>query len=285
MNATKAREFFSAYYEGELSGGILEAFERELASNAELKVEYDEFCGVMALLTEPAQEITIPADLNEVIMARLDQQAWQEKQAAPQGFFGKFKFAMIGGLAACAIFAGIMSVSRPVNSNVSQGGVLPVVNPVKIATEVDLTFGEAGPELTYVGQSGSTLTVIKLADGTELGSLDLGGVETRRALENESDSADVFSVNGKDGESLLTVVLPGKVQGDLLKGEGTIIDLAKALADTFRTPLILRVENLDKEVSWEFEMDGDTASRAAKLEKDGLSLSVRTDGISILSGS
>ena len=43
MNANKAREFFSAYYEGSMDRAIRQTFERRLNSDSELHAEYKAF--------------------------------------------------------------------------------------------------------------------------------------------------------------------------------------------------------------------------------------------------
>lgn len=284
MNAAKARDFFSAYYEGELKGGILEAFERELAANPGLKAEYDEFCMVLKMFEEPEAEIAMPHDLHDQIMARLDKQAWEEKEAAPQGFFGRWKFALVGAAATFVLVAGVVSLNNRGGDTMQASSIPAMVNQPKIENVVDLVPTDTGLVLQYSGNPGTEYSVVKVADESELGQIRLDTGIATRELVNESDKAEVFAVRAEDGVEMLTVVVPGKVQGDQFIGEGTVLDLAQAMADTFRIPLILRVADLSRTVSWEFEKEGDQASRAAKLEKDGLSLSVRADGVSILSG-
>lgn len=283
MNATKARDFFSAYYEGDLTGGIKEAFERALADDPGLKSEYDEFCSTMRLLDEPSPDVEIPADLHDKIMARLDMQAWEEKQNEKVSIWGQWRLALIGGLAVVALVAAVAGLN---NRSASQSTATPVPipgNPVKKPETVDLNSKDGKLTIVVSNAVDAEFSLRQVSDNSELGQIEASGGSVTSELQNDSEEARAYAVFNKGGEEKLLIVLPGSRQGDQLKGNGSVTDLAVAVAGVFRTPIIIRAADREKLYSWDFDKSDDTATLSSKLSDQGLSLSVREDGISLLS--
>lgn len=283
MNASKARDFFSAFYEGELSDGLREAFERALATDAALKLEYDEFCTTMQLLSEPEGDIEVPSDLHEKIMARLDHQAWESKQTIKTSLWSRWGLAMVGGMAAVAIVAGVLSINNPRIDSTSGAGIGSVSIPKPIVEKVDAAFVDGSVVVRISAKSGSTYSVRKLADNDLLADLKVGSSTLTRAIVNEDLNAQAFKVIDAKGDEKLLIVLPGTTQGSNLKGEGTVMDLSLAMADAFRTPLVIRASDVSKSVQWDFKSDSTLSERSSMLESQGLNLSLIGDRISLLS--
>lgn len=282
MNATKARDFFSAYYEGELGGGIKEAFERALLDDPDLKAEYEEFCATMSLLEEPAPDVEIPVDLHEKIMARLDLQAWEEKQHQKVSFWGQWRLALVGGIAAIAVIATVASLNNRAGEN-SIATPVPIPGQAKPAAEyVDLVADGKSLSISIRNGKNATYSLRDIADNSELGKIDVVGGKVMQSLQIESQTARAYGVfDNRNGEKLV-IALPGSQQGEELKGSGNVLDLAVAIAGTFRTPIIVRAKDRDKLYSWDFDTSDDTAAISTKLNPQSLSISVREDGISIL---
>lgn len=281
MNASKARDFFSAYYEGELNEGIKEAFERALASDATLKSEYDEFCSTMKLLDSPEGEIEIPFDLHEKIMAKLDHQEWETKQNSKVSLWGQWRLAFIGGIAGLALIAGFMSINAKNNSGSSTAGTLSINQPTVKPVVADMTYIDSKLTIKVDGGDKFKLDIIDLRNDEVVG--ELSSETSNVEFANDHSDSQAFSVNDSKGETKLVFVTPGQSLKKEFSGEGTVLDLAKSLAGTFRTPIIVRAKDLDRTVRWEFAEDSDTASRSTALKDQGLDLSVREDGITILS--
>ena len=73
MTHDKAREFFSAYYEGTLEPGLRASLGRRLEADARLQAEYDAFVGTVTSLDALRHEaVAIPAYLSDRIALRLD---------------------------------------------------------------------------------------------------------------------------------------------------------------------------------------------------------------------
>ena len=71
MNQSKARDFYSAYYEGTLDFGLTQAFERALTTEAEVKAEYEQFVRVMEDLKVCKPLVEPPEDLHLKIRERV----------------------------------------------------------------------------------------------------------------------------------------------------------------------------------------------------------------------
>lgn len=283
MNASKARDFFSAYYEGELSGGIKEAFERSLASDASLKQEYDDFCGTMKILEEPEVDVEVPFDLHDKIMARLDHQAWEAKQNTSVSLFSRFRLAFVGGLVAVALVAGVMSLTNRNSGENSMGGIGGGSMTKPVVELVDITSIDNAIEIQISGKEGANYTLKHVVDNAELGQLTIKGEKISRPVVNEDNTAQAFAVFDKTGNEKLLIVLPGKLQGKELKGEGSVMDLALAMADVFRTPMVVRANDRERQVNWDFKPTDDSKMLASQLKDWQLNLTIRDDGISILS--
>lgn len=282
MNATKARDFFSAYYEGELGGGIKEAFERALLDDPDLKAEYEEFCATMRLLEEPTPEVEIPVDLHEKIMARLDLQAWEEKQNQKVSIWGQWRLALIGGIAVVAVIATVVSLNNRSGEN-SIATPVPIPGQVKpVAEYVDLVADGKTLSISIRNGKNATYSLRDIADNAELGTIDVVGGKVMQALQIESQTARAYGIYDNRNSEKLVIALPGSQQGEELKGSGNVLDLAVAIAGTFRTPIIVRAKDRDKQYSWDFDKSDDTAVISTKLNPQSLSISVREDGISIL---
>ena len=112
MNANKAREFFSSYFEGNLDDGLRQAFERTLNTDAELQAEYKAFertLGQLAGLRDV--EIEVPFDLHERISARLDRHIYEKRQTRGGGFLAFWKPALAAGVASLAVIGTVLSLN------------------------------------------------------------------------------------------------------------------------------------------------------------------------------
>ncbi len=284
MNASKARDFFSAYYEGELTNGLKEAFERVLVSDAALKLEYDEFCSTMKILEEPDVDIEVPFDLHEKIMARLDHQSWETKQNEKVSFWGRWRLATVGGIAAVAIVAGALSLNQPSNESTSGAGMIPGMNSTKpVAEKVGATFVNGSLMVQITAKAGSKYSIVKVSDNSVLAELHVRGKTLTQEIINENSAAQAFTVMSGDGEEKMLIVLPGTSQGTQLKGDGTVMELSVAMADAFRTPMIVRAQDREKIIHWDFKADSDMSEQSAMLKDQGLNLSLMEDRISLLS--
>jgi anti-sigma-K factor RskA len=137
MNLAKAREHFSAYYEGSLEGGLKETFERALRSDAQIQAEYRAFERVMAdlnLLGEAQPEAN--EDLHEEIARRLDRHIFERKRQARAPLFGIWKSLALGGLATVALVTAVLQLQSQNQGGPIQSGVVGGAPSEKLALRV-----------------------------------------------------------------------------------------------------------------------------------------------------
>ncbi|MCH7945048.1 MAG: hypothetical protein IIC73_03415, partial [Armatimonadetes bacterium] len=120
MNQSKARDFYSAYFEGTLDSGLTQAFERALRTEAEIKAEYEQFVRVMDDLKACRSPVEAPDDLHLKIRERVDAHILStERQERAGVLFFAWKPLAYGAIAAVAIIAAVASLS---NRSAGSGG-------------------------------------------------------------------------------------------------------------------------------------------------------------------
>lgn len=282
MNANKARDFFSAYYEGDLEAGLSQAFESALSNDAALADDYSSFVRTMELVqSADFSEAEVPFDLHDRIMARLDHQEWEEKQAAKPGLFGNWRLAFFGGLAAVAIVAAALTIWSPAPRS-SRDVANFVVNPgpvVKPSMKVGVEFLD-GKLVIGVENVESGKVSVREIGGSEVFGSEVGSKGLKSPLENAAEQAVALEAIVNDKRQLV-VVVPGTVQGSAYEGEATVLECAKAIADAYRTPILVTASDLDKVVTWNL-VAGDSTTEIAEKLAGQLSLSVRQDGLVLI---
>lgn len=246
MNVNKAREYFSAYFEGSLDRGLKQSFEQALGQDAQLQAEYKAFERTMAeLATMSANEVEPPADLHDRIVARLDRHVWEQKQAKPGGI-GAWWHRLAIGVAATAVLA-IALVQLNSNSQTSSAGIVPVpVNSGK--SKVSLGISPKGLTLSH---SQATLSITLLdSEGKEIDSVTLNNERLEgKLLANSSEHAQLVGI-AVSGKQVLWVAIPGSKRTPLEKAAGSIKDLARALANAYGKPVSVDAAKASLKVSW-----------------------------------
>lgn len=283
MNSQKAQEFFSAYYEGDLEAGLKEAFERALVADPALAEEYRQFKIALDLFAREADEpIELPHDLHDRIMQKLDHHDWEAKRTAKTGFFGNWRLVAFGGLAVVAIAAAFVSVIQPNQGKGNAMGSIGAAPSVKATTTLDaiLIEGKLNVRVSAIGSD--EVVVRNAATQEEVKSIRAKDKTLDSEIATGSDTAVILDISPKNGQAL-SVVVPGDQAISASKSEGTVRDCALAMADLFRSPMIMRVSQPDRSVSWEFTGSESVSDRAAILKDQNLTLSLRSDGILVLS--
>lgn len=269
MNVHKAREYFSAYYEGSLDRGLREGFERTLRTDAQIQAEYRAFERTMVQLDlMKTVEVQPPDDLHERILARIDRAQWEQKQrkATP---FAWWKSALIVGAAATAITLAVFQ-SRP-TQGVNQAGFDPVVSNATLGVHAT----ELGVSLDYA-PSGKHTVVIREADGTELERIVITGKPMRdKVLSNPTPAAKAIAI---DIDGVTTwVVLPGRERSMNSKGKGHLRDLALEIADGCGVAVVLQVKDPTVETSWTLDSADALTTATRAVEPIGKKVELRGD--------
>lgn len=283
MNRAKARDFFSDYYEGALDASLRQVLERSLAEDAELKREYDEFCEVMQDLNAmQLEEIPEPAFLHERIEGRIHAQL--EAQKAKQSGWG-FRWALpwVGaGIAAVAIVGAFLAINARPTSGPSIGSVIPgtqqPVAPKTASPGVEVSAGEV--RLVWPSGAASSVTVREVATGEVMDTLRVPAQGLNSPLKNPADKAVLLEIEG--GRRSLFVALPGVVRVPAGKGTGTLMDLAKSLADTFGEAVQVESKTPDAKLNWDFAGAKDALDAARSVATGNVSLEQRSVGLLFL---
>lgn len=259
MNLNKAREYFSAYYEGTLDKGLSQSFERSLREDAQLQAEYKAFESTMTELSSLSLvEVELPDDLHEKISARLDRQIWESKQTQRGGIRQWFRIAAIGGLAAAVLGIAIFQSSR--NDKAIEANPIPTLaNQSKMEINPDAK----GISFSYVTSQRRTIVIADQA-GKELDRIVLPANEQikNKPLQNPNQHATLLSITIGD-EPPIWVALPGTGSSQFTPGTGTLKQFIQSLAEGYKTSVILNAGQVDREVTW--EMGADLVATANKL--------------------
>lgn len=270
MNADKAREFFSAYMEGTLDNGLKQAFERALASDAQIQAEYDAFkrtSGQLDLLKTPVP--APPYDLHDRIMARLDLHLLEEKKKPAPWFGLRLRGALTLGIAAVAIFGAVASLNSTGVINVASvfGGGSP-----KVADffTVGVRNGQLG--LTYRTSEERTLTFRLSSTGEVLQRYKIDGVSASTGktlncpLNYSSQEAVLIQVDIQGEKNALFIAVPGSGRSTVASGSGTVNDLALGIADFYGKPVVVN-SSANESAAWDFSKSPDAMSAASDALK------------------
>lgn len=270
MNLEKAKEFFSAYYEGSLEAGLRESFERRLKADAALRSEYEAFEQTMLEL-EGLKFLTVPVpeDLHERIAQRLDKHVHEQKRVGATGFAGWMRNLAFAGLAAAAVFGAILSIPRG-GGNATQASVVSTNAPEQLQAKAN----DRDVLLTYRVTGTETVTV-RNSDGIELTKVSLKDQTWENTLRNPLGVAAVFHVEIAGTGEKVQLILPGTARETTKAGDGTLIDFAKALSGFYRLPVMVRAKDTARSVRWDFhEADVTKAASTALAPESNAQLTV-----------
>lgn len=280
MNPGKARDYFSAYYEGSLDRGLRVALETRLREDATLNAEYKAFTRTMRSLEAfGAIEIEPPADLHEKIAARLDRAVWEQNRDKRPAGFAWWKGLLGAAATAAVLFIGYIGFVKTSNSN--QAGLIPV-------------GGASEAQFRFTAQNGSVLLSLPAVPHETVTIHDSAGhllgdpIElinqgiNNKPLTNEAEQAKLVSIDADQGPAAF-LALPGKIRDTVTGGKGTVKDLAVAVASHYGIPVALEVkDDANQNVSWDFNAvtPDDAASNAVKPL--GLAVQMNSGGIILI---
>jgi hypothetical protein len=277
MNIEKAREHFSAYFEGSMDRGLRQSFERELSQDAQLAAEYRAFEQTMTELgLLPNIEIKVPDDLHEQIMRRVDLAAWEQERKAPAtGWLNWFRPLLIGTAVLAIAGLAVLQMNNRGTSGAMEANVIPSVAPASIAnlsvdrtdTGVMLRFGKAGTAVIR-SQKGEILESVKLAANQGKGI-------------NTQTQPQVISV-ALDNQRPVWIAIPGSEKQTLEASQGSLKELASALAGSYQVPVVLSVDDADQAVTWQPGADQITESAAKATESLNLQVELKAPNAPVL---
>lgn len=273
MNRDKAREFFSAYAEGNLDEGLTHSLEQRLAQDAELKAEFDSFKRSTAEIDSlRAERIAIPEDLHERISARLDRHLWEQKQKAKPSWMMWLRNLGYAGAAGLVVFGAMVALKN--RGGAATAGVLDSglpVNEMQAVTEsgaFKLKFAPSTERTIHITVGGHTTDTVVPRGTTWVSD-----------LKNPGQSAAVFTVKIDGEEKPMLVVLPGTSPKPTLEGEGEIVSFGKSLSDTYRLPVVLKLDSPSTVVKWTISGTDPVKAASAVLSAQDYSVDLKSDNV------
>ncbi len=254
MKLDKARKLFSEHYEGTLSEGLKDAFERALASDNEVKREYEQFVQTLQAFEGLKSEVQVPADLHDRIDRALDAKVMATKSASHQfGIFSALKPALYGGLAASLAILIIVSSNNP-RTGISSAGMLS-----GSAAAPELTQEDSSHQISY----GGSLTEFSLSreDGVDLVKKQpVDGLNL--PLVNRSERSVLITAEFGEEFEPIKVALPGTRVHPVDNGSGTLAEFAKAVSDRYGVAVQIVGNASGEAIDWTFESNDAVTSLA-----------------------
>lgn len=262
MNAEKARELFSDHREGTLNENLRESFEAALRADSSLSREYSQFCELIGELEGSKSKIVeVPFDLHEKIMASVDKSLFEERRKAKTGWLSGWRLTFVGAAAILVVIGTVSSINNA-------GAGTATSDFVSVDGSPGLTLGLKDGML-YVrhgSAEGASVLVKDDATGTLVKRFDLNGNRLDSPLSNDGQRAVLLRVESSIGEAgtMIVVALPGKSGFNNLRGSGSVRDLAKAVANTYREPVQVGAKDPDARVGWSLDTSDATRSKASE---------------------
>lgn len=261
MNLNKAREYFSAYHENTLEPGLRQAMDRVLATDAEIKAEYVNFTrAIEAINAMQSESIETPFDLHERISARIDREVWEKKNKQKSNWMSTWwRSLALGGVAVLAIVGTFSTVLRPSGSSTANANLVGGVGDSYSILKMD----GGVLRVTVPQANGKTLKAVDAESGKEVLNLDLSKNKVNSPLDNNQDVARwvTLSVTGREN---VHVVVPGTKSRTETDGSGTMLDLAKHLADYYGAPV--EVVGMENKTKFTWTLAGSNLSDASTIK-------------------
>jgi hypothetical protein len=278
MNNEKAREYFSAYAEGSLDAGLAQSFEAKLKADAELRQEYDQFEATLKELdTLRFEKIEVPFDLNDRVSAAIDKSLYENKRTATPSWTMWLRNLSFAGLAAAALFGAVYTLNLNGGSVTNAG---PIGEPVQVKPRIEqIQYSKiaGGVQMEYRPSEKHTVLIKGGAQGEE--TFNVSGRGWINELKNDQPNAAIFTVEVKGEQPPMIVVVPGTTRPTVKAGQGTLVELAKAVADFYGVPVVVKSASSAIELSWNFGTGSASQETSNALQGIPCSTDLRETGV------
>jgi len=274
MNPSKARDFFSAYYEGNLEVGLRQSFEITLRNDATLQADYAAFVETIHQLDAlKHEEIPIPIFLSDRIATRLEEAQGKQRFGFPL-WTNWIRGLAVAGLAAVA-FIGALPLFNGRHDVGMSGAIGGGSNVDQLQFKVD------GSKLIVLYQPSSAKTVVVTSANTnkEISRFTLDGQRLESPIENSLSNPAIMKIQVLGDKASALVAIPGQSIPKAKSGEGSVQDLAVALAGHYRIPVVVEAADVTHHVTWSFSSNDPRQTANQALSADGFSVDVRPDGL------
>lgn len=275
MNLDRAREFYSAYYEGGLDDGLRQAFQRALSKDSSIADEYSQFVRIMDELKNLDSPIEFPAGLHESIMRRLEiqQQTTSSRSDRFEIFFALRPLAY-GTAATIAILATIFSLSTRQSAEIS-GASFGLVRESQPTIVI-----KSGKAVLQFSTEANNVVRFSDSSGTQsYGVIEVEGQAVESPIVNTGKESKIVRVSFDRGHETRILSLPGSERNLTREGSGTAVDFVRAVSDYYAVTILLTGNEPSSVGEWKFEGTDLQTSISDELKVFNLSAEVRTDGL------
>ncbi|HWP30502.1 MAG TPA: anti-sigma factor [Fimbriimonadales bacterium] len=277
MNCERAKDFFSEYHEGTLSGGLRTTFERHLNECPACSYELDLFRKVYETASKPIP-VEVPGDLLEKITRSLDKAEWQKKQATKP----VFTWMRVGAYAATAAAFLAVAYFGSYLWQHEKGGIQAGIVPSVRSPEPNIEVLDGEIRLRYKPNEATVLTVfsggyhwesLPPSDAKRIDTIRLNpGQECDTPLVFRGDSTAMIWVQESNVPETLLIIVPGQSSsngGD----DRRLVPILRTIAEKFGVIIQARLTSGDIQV----EPLGDNANplEATKGALEGTGLRVK----------
>jgi len=277
VNHDKARDFFSAYFEGDLEPGLRQSLQAKLAADPVLQSDYSAFAETMGELGSlRTEEIESPIYLSDRIATRIDSVA-PRKHASVFNWRGWATGFGLAGLAAAAIIGTGVSIAHR-NSEYAMGGITPAASSSTPVDQFEFDTSSNSVTVSYLPNGAKTLVVASGTSGTELRRIPLDASQVKVPLVNKLPNPAVFELTVVGEPLHALIAIPGTVRAETKAGNGTVKELAAALAGYYRVPVAVEAADSTKAVTWNFESADPREVAGDALTSIGYSADRRPNG-------
>lgn len=261
MNSNKVRELFSAHVEGELSGERRTQVDAKLASDAELRREFMCFKeAIESLEASRNKAIDIPDDLHERISRAVDRHIYDTKQRQFQVPW--WRRLTLVATAAAAIGGAIIAFKS--------GGETFGADPTGLSGggmgQFDLVQRNGEWVATYRSNGKENFAILDSATGKPLYQAELDSRQVESPLANQHETPGLVTIR-MGATKVIYVAIPGSSRQSVRTGKGTLLDLAKAVAGFYGTPVEVRTGKTQDEIEWDFKNSDPVSAISTSLAK------------------
>jgi len=280
MTCDRAKEFFSEYHEGTLTGGLRTPFERHLNECPACAYEFDLFRKVYEAASKSVP-VEVPSDLLEKITRSLDKAQWERKQTAKP----VFTWMRVGAYTASA--AAILAVAyfgsnllQNQNSGIQAGVVpsfaLPEPHIEVLNGEIRLRYKPKKAVVLDVFSGGSRWDSLPPSDAQKIDTIRLNpGQECDTPLVFRGESTAMIWVSESNVPDTLLIIVPGRSSVHRGNGERRLVPVLEKIACRFGVIIQARLKKGDMTVE-SFE-DGENPLQAIESVLEGTGLRVKAE--------
>lgn len=247
MNLEQARELYSDYIEGTLDAALKSSLETELTRNPAARQDFESFKSFYGGLNRLCDvKVPVNLDVEERVKQRLDLRLWESNRKKSLSWFAGFRGMAVTAAVLAVVSIGVIKI-RSHSVRATQAGIgAAAADPLITAKNGKVTF-------QYDPVSQASISITDCLTGKQLDLVTAPPNQlTTIPFANQNNSATAVTVSVEGVNLNRIVVLPGMQPRAVMKGKGSLVSFAKALADTYREPVCIIGLPGTQEVVWSF---------------------------------